>query len=75
METKLWSNKISYLQGKLDFDSIFVVGCVGRIIQYLIQNFRNVLETCQLSDLGFIGSKFTWCNNKEDEYFMKKRLN
>jgi hypothetical protein len=32
------------------------------------------LETCQLSDLGFIGSKFTWCNNKEDEYFTKERL-
>lgn len=35
---------------------------------------RNVLWTCQLSDLGFIGSRFTWCNNREDEYFMKERL-
>lgn len=30
METKLRSDKISFLRGKLDFDSVFVVDCVGR---------------------------------------------
>jgi hypothetical protein len=24
--------------------------------------------------MGFIQSKFTWCNNKEDVYFIKERL-
>jgi len=30
METKLQRDKMSYLRGKLGFDSLFVVDCVGR---------------------------------------------
>lgn len=36
--------------------------------------FRDVLDVCQLSDLGFMGSKFTWCNIHEDDTFTKERL-
>jgi hypothetical protein len=36
--------------------------------------FRNVLEDCGLSDLGFLGSKFTWSNGHHDDTFMKERL-
>jgi hypothetical protein len=39
-----------------------------------MEAFKKTLEDCKLSDLGFIGSKFTWCNNREDAYFTKKRL-
>lgn len=28
-----------------------------------MEAFINVLEDCQLSDLGFMGAIFTWCNN------------
>jgi hypothetical protein len=36
--------------------------------------FPNVLEECQLSDLGFTRSKFTWCNNRTDHPFSRERL-
>jgi hypothetical protein len=39
-----------------------------------MEAFREALEDCQLNDLGFIGSKFTWYNNREDEYFTKAWL-
>jgi hypothetical protein len=36
--------------------------------------FREVIENCALSDLGFFGSKFTWSNGHRDGSFMKERL-
>jgi len=30
METKLWSDKISFLRGKFRFDYVFLVDCVGQ---------------------------------------------
>jgi hypothetical protein len=36
--------------------------------------FRNTLENCQLSDLGFIGPKFTWVNSRFDGTFIRERL-
>lgn len=36
--------------------------------------FRDSLEVCQLSDMGFIGSKYTWCNNRTDHGFTKEHL-
>jgi hypothetical protein len=39
-----------------------------------MEQFRNVLEYCGLSDLGFKGSKFTWSNRHQDGSFMKERL-
>ena len=29
-----------------------------------IEQFRAVLEDCGLSDLGFLGSKYTWTNGQ-----------
>ncbi|GLT62152.1 hypothetical protein SLA2020_348100 [Shorea laevis] len=39
-----------------------------------MENFRAVLDDCHLSDLGYTGSKFTWCNSREDSSFTKERL-
>jgi hypothetical protein len=39
-----------------------------------IEVFREMLEECQLSELGFKGSKFTWCNNRTNHNFTKERL-
>ncbi|XP_042939568.1 uncharacterized protein LOC122274610 [Carya illinoinensis] len=36
--------------------------------------FRRVLEDGNLSDLGWKGDKFTWCNQHEDDTFIKERL-
>lgn len=32
-------------------------------------DFREMLSVCEMWDLGFVGSPFTWCNNKECELF------
>jgi hypothetical protein len=39
-----------------------------------MEQFRGCLEECQLSDLGFIGPKYTWTNAREDGNFTKVRL-
>ncbi|XP_059446420.1 uncharacterized protein LOC132177967 [Corylus avellana] len=39
-----------------------------------MESFQQALEDCQLSDLGYKGSRFTWNNGKEDENFTKERL-
>jgi hypothetical protein len=39
-----------------------------------MDNFRMALEGCSLSDLGFIGSKYTWSNCRSDGSFIKERL-
>lgn len=36
--------------------------------------FRSALETCNLSDLGYKGAKFTWNNRQNDGSFIKERL-
>jgi hypothetical protein len=36
--------------------------------------FREVLEECGLSDLGYKGSKFTWTNCRHDGSFINERL-
>jgi len=36
--------------------------------------FREVIEECLLRDLGYKGSRFTWCNNCEGNEFIKERL-
>jgi hypothetical protein len=39
-----------------------------------MDHFRVALEECSLSDLGYIGSKYTWTNCHQDGTFMKERL-
>ena len=39
-----------------------------------MEQFRAVLEDCGLSDLGFLGSKYTWTNGQQGENFMQERL-
>jgi hypothetical protein len=39
-----------------------------------MEGFRTVLEICQLCDLGYSGSHFTWSNNRMDDSFTKERL-
>ena len=29
-----------------------------------MMDFREVLDFCGFKDLGYVGSPFTWCNNK-----------
>jgi hypothetical protein len=37
-----------------------------------LQAFRDVLQDCSLSDLGFKGSLFTWTNGREGDEFIKE---
>jgi ribonuclease HI/exonuclease III len=37
-------------------------------------DFRAALESCQLEDLGYVGSHFTWWNMQEGDNFIKERL-
>jgi hypothetical protein len=37
-------------------------------------DFQQALEECELTDLGFLGLKFTWSNCREDIRFIKERL-
>jgi hypothetical protein len=39
-----------------------------------MDHFCGVLEECSLSDLGYIGSKYTWTNCHQDGTFIKERL-
>jgi endonuclease/exonuclease/phosphatase family metal-dependent hydrolase len=39
-----------------------------------MEAFKNVLNDCELADLGFWGPKFTWSNCKWDGVFTKERL-
>ncbi|KAK4404415.1 hypothetical protein Sango_0810100 [Sesamum angolense] len=34
--------------------------------KWQIRNFRNCLSECELHDLGFQGTSFTWCNNQHE---------
>lgn len=42
--------------------------------QRLMRDFQRALEECDLVDLGYRGSKFTWSNCQENEEFIKERL-
>ncbi|XP_042954598.1 uncharacterized protein LOC122291011 [Carya illinoinensis] len=42
--------------------------------EYLMRQFREVMEEGSLCDLGWAGNKFTWSNCHEDESFTKERL-
>jgi hypothetical protein len=39
-----------------------------------MEQFRITLEKCELCDLCFIGSKYTWSNAREDGSFLKEHL-
>lgn len=39
-----------------------------------MQGFQVVMDLCNLIDLGFVGPKFTWCNNREGEAGITERL-
>lgn len=36
--------------------------------------FQDVLSSCELWDLRYMGQKFTWCNNREGMEKICKRL-
>ncbi|XP_041025435.1 uncharacterized protein LOC121265832 [Juglans microcarpa x Juglans regia] len=39
-----------------------------------MEAFRLAMEECELSDLGYMGDRFTWRNNREGQQFTKERL-
>lgn len=42
--------------------------------KFLIEAFCEVLSPCELRDLGFAGSMFTWCNNRDGQDSIFERL-
>jgi hypothetical protein len=40
-----------------------------------MEDFRRAIHECNLGDLGYTGSKFTWSNKRENGVFVKERLN
>ncbi|KAG6718907.1 hypothetical protein I3842_04G176300 [Carya illinoinensis] len=36
--------------------------------------FRNVISTCELKDLGFRGPRYTWCNKRDNSTVVLERL-
>lgn len=42
--------------------------------QNQMRAFQQTLEFCGLTDLGFVGPKFTWSNCQEGDAFIKERL-
>ncbi|XP_022158772.1 uncharacterized protein LOC111025237 [Momordica charantia] len=49
MNAILWNHEASYI-------SSYDTSQIGA--------FRNVMDFCSLTDMGFTGGKFTWCNNR-----------
>jgi exonuclease III len=39
-----------------------------------MRQFRDALAECELTDLGYSGTRFTWTNCQHDGYFIKERL-
>lgn len=39
-----------------------------------LEGFRDAIEDCGQTDLGFLGAKYTWGNHRESRSFTKKRL-
>ena len=39
-----------------------------------MRNFRDCLSFCGLTDLGFVGKRFTWCNERLEEQRTLVRL-
>ncbi|KAL5555671.1 hypothetical protein UlMin_037907 [Ulmus minor] len=46
----------------------------GDRASYLLRNFREAIEYCNLADLGFRGPKFTWCRGSNNSNFIQERL-
>ncbi|KAL0408772.1 UNVERIFIED_CONTAM: hypothetical protein Sradi_1811600 [Sesamum radiatum] len=42
--------------------------------EWQIRNFRNCLSECELHDLRFKGTSFTWCNNQQEPFTVRERL-
>ncbi|XP_042952265.1 uncharacterized protein LOC122289326 [Carya illinoinensis] len=40
----------------------------------LMQAFRNVLDECNLVDLGYEGPRYTWCNRRYEHGVVSERL-
>lgn len=45
-----------------------------RSIRKQMDDFKEMVEACELMDLDFKGPPFTWCNNCEGEERISKRL-
>ncbi|KAL0302975.1 UNVERIFIED_CONTAM: hypothetical protein Sradi_6165600 [Sesamum radiatum] len=42
--------------------------------EWQIPNFRNYLSSCELHNMGFHNSVFTWCNNQQEPQTVRERL-
>jgi hypothetical protein len=47
-------------------------GCLRARSQ--MEDFQSSLADCRLMDLGFKGSKFTWCNKRDGVHFVKRTI-
>ncbi|XP_060177974.1 uncharacterized protein LOC132607911 [Lycium barbarum] len=79
--TKLWENLANNIQHPWlvggDFNSIVADSeKYGGLLLTLneIQDFRACIQNCNIEDLGFKGSNYTWWNGHSGEDFIFKRL-
>lgn len=54
-------------------DTLEKWGCNTRSMEHIC-SFRDTVEDCKLRDLGYTGSKFTWCNNMDEKAQVCERL-
>ncbi|KAL0314691.1 UNVERIFIED_CONTAM: hypothetical protein Sangu_2313500 [Sesamum angustifolium] len=77
---------ISYLAYMISQHALVIAGDFNEILEqsekkggplraeWQIRNFWNCLTYCELHDMGFLGSPYTWCNNQREPLTMYERL-
>ncbi|MCH90208.1 hypothetical protein A2U01_0011119 [Trifolium medium] len=80
METKLLDNQYHFLNSYKYTYSAHTINCSmtgggGNTLEpNITSSFRNTISHCDLQDLGYQGSIYTWTNKHQGEHLIKSRL-